>query len=407
MPKKTNILLFQRLIPHYRVALFKKLHEKPGIVVCHSRARKGASLKEQQELGFANEVLPRVYFGRSATAMKQCVIPVLRKYKPGVVITEFSLSYITFWGLFVLRKLFNYKLIVWTHGVKSKEMLQPFSSRQSKIQLWVYNRADAIILYSKKRKELLEQKIKNPEKLFLASNTLDTDTLNRIYSLLETKGKAAVKEELGFRNKFNFVFIGRLVPAKRLDLLLEAFSKISGKYDVALHIIGNGPEEEKVKRQTAEHENIFYHGPIHELEKSSTYLFASDLMVMPGYVGLSVVHAMAMGCPVLTCRQGPDGPYHSPEVEYIHDGINGLFCDNSAEGLKTAMSGLLNHPEKLTDMSGEAVKTIREEATLEHFVEGFEEAVGYVGFGDVPPAPTCSPQRSEGGKGRANTQIQQ
>ncbi|RLD83072.1 MAG: hypothetical protein DRJ02_13365, partial [Bacteroidetes bacterium] len=128
MPQKTNILLFQRLIPHYRVALFKKLHEKLGIVVCHSRARKGASLQEQQELDFPNEVLPRVYFGRSATAMRQCVRPILKKYRPSVVITEFSLSYITFWCLFLLRKIFHYKLVVWTHGVKSKEMLQPFSS---------------------------------------------------------------------------------------------------------------------------------------------------------------------------------------------------------------------------------------------------------------------------------------
>ena len=155
MPKKTNTLLFQRLIPHYRVPLFKKLNEELGIVVCHSRAKKGASLQEQQDLGFANEVLQRIYFGKSATAMRQCVVPVLRKYKPGIVITEFSFSYLTFWCLFTLRKLFNYKLVVWTHGVKSKEMLQPFSSRYSKIQLWVYNKADAVILYSQKRMDLL------------------------------------------------------------------------------------------------------------------------------------------------------------------------------------------------------------------------------------------------------------
>jgi len=42
------------------------------------------------------------------------------------------------------------------------------------------------------------------------------------------------------------------------------------------------------------------------------------------------------------------------------------------------MTGLLNHPDKLTDMSDEALKTIREEATLEHFVSGFVEAVRFV-----------------------------
>jgi glycosyltransferase involved in cell wall biosynthesis len=289
--------------------------------------------------------------------------------------------------LFLLRKVFHFKLIVWTHGVKSKEMLQPFSSRQSKMQLRVYNKADAVILYSQKRKELLAQRINNPEKLFVAQNTLDTETLNKIYSQLEAKGEVAVKEELGFRHQFNLIFIGRLVPAKRLDLLLEAFKGISGKYDVALHIIGNGPEEEKIEAEAAAHDNILYHGPIHDLELSSKYLFASDLMVMPGYVGLSVVHAMAMGCPILTCKQSPEGPYHSPEVEYIHDGENGLFCNYSADGLKEAMTDLLRQPEKLTTMSGNARKTIREEAGIDRFVAGFEEAVGYVGGLPSRPQP--------------------
>lgn len=247
------------------------------------------------------------------------------------------------------------------------------------MQLWVYNKADAVILYSPKRKELLAQRINQPGKLFLASNTLDTDTLYKIYNQLAAKGKTVVKEELDFRHQFNFVFIGRLVHAKRLDLLLEAFKAIPEKFDVALHIVGSGPEEEKIKAETAAHDNILYHGPIHELELSSKYLFASDLMVMPGYVGLSVVHAMAMGCPVLTCEQTSEGPHHSPEVEYIHDGENGLFCDYSVEGLKKAMMNLLLQPEKMAAMSSEARKTIREEADIEHFVSGFEEAVRYVG----------------------------
>lgn len=395
MSQNTNILLFQRLIPHYRVALFKKLHQKLGIVVCHSRAKKGVSLQEQKELEFPNEVLKRVYFGKSATAMRQCILPVLRKYKPGIVITEFSLSYITFWCLFALKSIFRYKLIVWTHGVKSKEMQQPFSSRESKIQRWVYNKADAVILYSPKRKELLAQHVPQPEKLFLANNTLDTEALNKIHNRLEAKGKIVVKKELGFTHKWNLVFIGRLMPDKRPAMLLEVFKEISGKYDVALHIIGSGPEEEKIKTNAAANEKTYDHGPIHDLELSSKYLFASDLMVMPGYVGLSVVHSMAMGCPVLTCRQGPEGPYHSPEVEYIHDGVNGLFCDYSTEGLKEAMTSLLNHPEKLTAMSAQARKTIEEEATLELFVKGFVEAVGYVRRSHRTPKPL---------KGRADAQ---
>ena len=87
---------------------------------------------------------------------------------------------------------------------------------------------------------------------------------------------------------------------------------------------------------------------------------------------------MAMGCPVLTCKQGQEGPFHSPEVEYIRNGINGLFCDDSAEGLKDAMTQLLSDKQKLADMSVKARKTIVVEATLDIFISGFAKAINYL-----------------------------
>jgi len=95
--------------------------------------------------------------------------------------------------------------VVWTHGIKSKDMLHPFHSWQSKLQLWVYNRADAVILYSKQRKNILAQHIKDPQKLFVANNTIDTVELSRIYINLKTKGKEVVKNELDFQKKQSFV----------------------------------------------------------------------------------------------------------------------------------------------------------------------------------------------------------
>lgn len=347
-------------------------------MVCHSRARKGASLKEQEVLDFPNVILKRVYIGKAPTSMIQCVLPTLVKHKPEIVISEFSLKYLTFWLLFVLRFFFGYKLVVWTHGIKSKEILKPFSALRSKIQLWVYNHVDAVVLYSEPIKKLLTDHVKNPESLFVANNTLDTQRLNEVYNQLETIGREQIKKQLGFSNKYNLVFIGRLLKRKRLDLLFEAFAVIDTKFDVGLHIIGDGQEEEVVKIAAEESKNIIYHGPIHELELSSKYLFVSDLMVMPGYVGLSAVHSMAMGCPVVTCKQGVNGPYHGPEAAYIKNDVNGILCDYSSEGLRDAVSKLMNDPEQQERMSVNSRKTIKEKASLEHFVDGFKQTLNYL-----------------------------
>jgi len=169
------------------------------------------------------------------------------------------------------------------------------------------------------------------------------------------------------------------VRDKRLDMLLSAFTKLDDVLDAGLHIIGSGPEEEMVSAYVKKYNNIFYHGPIHDLRLSSKYLFASNLMVMPGYVGLPVVHAMAMGCPVITCKQGPDGPFHSPEVEYMKDGVNSSFCDYSAKGLQKGLTNLLSDRQALQEISVKARQTILEEASLDKFVSGFGQAVNYVG----------------------------
>jgi glycosyltransferase involved in cell wall biosynthesis len=378
MPKKTNILLFQRLIPHYRVPLFRKLYDELGIVVRHSRARKGASLKEQQDIDFPTISLPRLYIGKAPTSMIQCILPTLLKQKPHIVITEFSLQYMTFWLLMLLRPFFGYKLVVWTHGVKSKELLHPFTTFRSKIQLWVYQHAHAIILYSEGNKRILSKHVNKPEKIFVAGNTLDTEKLEEIYGGLAKAGKSRIKKQLGFTHRHNLVFIGRLLKRKRLDILFEAFELIQDQFDVGIHIIGDGPEKEFVRHFKKESENIIYHGAINDLELSSKYLFASELMIMPGYVGLSVVHAMAMGCPVITCRQDEKGPYHGPESAYIEHMENGILCDYTSKAVALEITKLLNNPELLQIISVNARKKIQGEASVDNFIDGFRQTLNYV-----------------------------
>jgi len=47
-------------------------------------------------------------------------------------------------------------------------------------------------------------------------------------------------------NKFSFIFVGRLVPLKRVDLLIQALSLLV-RYDFNLKIVGNGDQFESLK----------------------------------------------------------------------------------------------------------------------------------------------------------------
>jgi glycosyltransferase involved in cell wall biosynthesis len=54
--------------------------------------------------------------------------------------------------------------------------------------------------------------------------------------------------------------------------------------------------------------------------------------LMPGLVGLAVLDAFAYGTPMVTT----DLPYHSPEIDYLEDGVNGVMVRDSEDPLAYA-----------------------------------------------------------------------
>lgn len=371
VPGKGGTLLFQKVVPSYRVPIFRMLCNTLGIVVCHSLAKKTASWQSFHErMDFPNILIKSLHLGWSETNVLQNVIPTLLVCRPRVVISEFSLGYLTFWLLFLLRPLFRFRLAVWTHGIANNEMPHPFTSFRSRVERCVYNHADAVLLYSQERKRLLGTKI-DRSKLFVATNTMDTTFMLHQYDDLVLKGRGLIKRELGISSRFNLIYMGRLLPEKRIDLLLESFKLLSGRFDVSLHIIGDGPEMVRVREYQADCQAIYAYGAIYDEELLGRYLFVSDMLLNPGYVGLSIVHAFCYGTPLVTCRMSATGPFHSPEIEYLHDGVNGLYCDLSAVSLADNIAGVLGEPPRLASMSDNALRTAREDCSIEKMLQGF------------------------------------
>jgi glycosyltransferase involved in cell wall biosynthesis len=379
MSTNKKILLFQRIIPAYRLPVFKQLYERLGIIVCHSESKKGSSLSSIVDHEFPTEKLKRFFYNNSVTAMVQNPLPVLRKYKPDIVIAEGAPSYLTIWLLLFFRYFFKYKLIIWSHGVKFREMNNPFRTISGKLKHYLFNKADSLILYSEDRKEIVAKHIQNPLKLFVAENTLDTNSLTEFYKIQVLRGKENIKKDLQWTNRYNLIFIGRLLKSKGLDTLISVFNSLPDDLDVALHIVGDGPESRSVSLQAIDNPKIHIYGAVYEDEITSKYLFASDLMIMPGYVGLSIVHAFVFGCPIITCiGNATTGPFHSPEIEYLIDGNNGYLLNNNPAEIALKIQHVLADEKCLKQLSKNALDTIRERATLSKMIDGFEQAILYV-----------------------------
>jgi len=66
---------------------------------------------------------------------------------------------------------------------------------------------------------------------------------------------------------------------------------------------------------------LFFLGSIFNDEILNKWFSVSQLFIMPGYVGLAIIHAFCYSLPILTEKLS----YHSPEIQYLKDGINGYL----------------------------------------------------------------------------------
>ncbi|WP_372638021.1 glycosyltransferase [Fodinibius sp.] len=114
-----------------------------------------------------------------------------------------------------------------------------------------------------------------------------------------------------------YITVGRLVPYKRVDLLIEAFNQTP---DRKLLIAGAGNDSERL-RALAESDNITFLGFVDEetktelTAKARAFLFAAE-----EDFGMSPVEAMALGTPVIGFSKGGTR-------DYIREKVNGRFFD--------------------------------------------------------------------------------
>jgi glycosyltransferase involved in cell wall biosynthesis len=137
----------------------------------------------------------------------------------------------------------------------------------------------------------------------------------------------------------SYLCVGRLVPYKRADLAVEAFTR-SG---LALSIVGGGPDEERLRALAGP--NIRFLGRVSDAELDRLYQSCKGL-IFPGEedFGIVPVEAMAAGKPVIALGRGGAS-------ETVIDGETGvLFAHETVDALQAAIEraeSIAFSPEKI------------------------------------------------------------
>ncbi|PAE25789.1 glycosyltransferase family 4 protein [Bacillus sp. 7894-2] len=120
-------------------------------------------------------------------------------------------------------------------------------------------------------------------------------------------------------SKIKLLFMGKIDKNKNLINVIHASKLLVDKgYQVSLHVLGDGPMEEKCKElcnTLGVSNNVTFYGYVNDKELISSIMDKSDVLVLPSFretFGLVYIEAMTRGLPVIYSKgQGIDGLFNS------------------------------------------------------------------------------------------------
>lgn len=201
-----------------------------------------------------------------------------------------------------------------------------------------YENFDAIICVSQTMKESFVKKYGMEEKVHVLYNVID-------YSLIKEKSN----EESDFSpnpDTVNFIMVGRLVKVKGYPRLVAAADRLKKEgYSFTVSILGRGAGKDALLNEINAkglEENIFLLG-----YQTNPYKFiaASDALICSSYAegySTTVTEAIVLGKPVITTDC-------SGMREIFGNKDCGIICENSEDGLYSALKEVLDRPEAINE----------------------------------------------------------
>ena len=278
------------------------------------------------------KTLPLSFFTTHAEMLQNIPIPIIggywqkgavsllkKKYDVYIIVAEGACF--STWAFMILNRLFFHKRIVlWGHGWYGRESFLKRIIKKIYVIL-----SDRMLVYGNRAKELMQEDGLDPHRIFPVHNSLDYDKQQEIIEQIASDNP--IREH--FKNDCPaIVFSGRLMSSKRIDMLVEALSQLKKEnHLVNCVLIGDGPERhnlESIVEKNDLRDQFWFFGACYDELTIGRIYWNAAACVSPGNVGLTAIHSLTYGCPVITHN---DFSHQMPEFEAVESGKTGAFFE--------------------------------------------------------------------------------
>lgn len=312
---KKSILIIQPVLAHYRTSLFQMLVDSDKLDVNVVGGSDNSNVKGI-EAGINGKIKSclinkKIKVRGHIFIWQRGLFRLIKEKKPEIVVLTGVDPHLTSNLVLALLKIFYHvKIIWWGHATIYKH-----GKWGQKFRKFFFGLGDGIMTYNCESSSDLRLIIGKKIPIIAIKNCINLD-------------------EYGFNQKvipgqkhdptpFTILFSGRLTREKRVDILIKAIEIINKKnVEISCVIIGEGGEYQNavnLSKDLGLANLIKFVGAKYQTD-SIPYFTQADIFVLPGKVGLSIIHGLSYGLPIITSDKEE---IHSPEFEIINKDKNG------------------------------------------------------------------------------------
>lgn len=369
---RTRIFWCHPRLTDYRKPLFDKVH---------SNYRVEFFFRRRSEIDHRYDV---VYGKERLVSRTLPISDLVHLYtsiqKSDIFISSFLFSKHSIAGIAIARML-QKKIIIWEELSHFFEGVRPATKYWASHTIAKY--VDAFFVLGEPQRRALRQLGVSRERIFIAN-----EYPGHVYSRVEP----SKIESLAVDGREIILYLGRFIPVKGVEYLLEAYSLLERKHsNTLLLIVGYGPLERELKKK-AEHlriKSVQFLGPITDVRQKKYLFESSRMLVVPSIIQkgkgteggpLVVLEALSAGTPVV----GTDGLVSS--AQFISNGVSGFIVPHSdSQTLFKKMEEVLNwgNPQEVRKRIQAEFDSIK---GFSHQFDIIDRAIRYCVSGTHPPA---------------------
>lgn len=309
-----NIKILQPFVPHYREEFFLEL----------------SKVHRTEILTFDEKEVSKSNFKQGhfvTTNIKHFKVSSLLFYSPypfmnkdcDIMVLMLSITHLTTWLLLLLKPFHKKKIILWGHGISIHNYLEE-TENVNIFRKWMIEHADLVWFYTDQERQLWQKRIPKLRAVGLGNTLSNT---SQILNLPIVSSRKQLKKKYNIFHKRILIYCARFNEAgRREDLLLDLVIRLKDA-DVGVIIIGDG----NLKPDFSAFNYVYDFGALYDIDIKTELFQIADVYFQPGWVGLSIVEAMAYSKPILTFKRAKNIP-QCVEYSYIIDGYNGVILEN-------------------------------------------------------------------------------